>query len=166
MASTERLLVADTGPLLALARVDGLVWLADCFGEILVPRVVWKEAQHHPGRADAKALRTMIKTEPAFKLCASAVHPSLSDFPLGAGERAAISVALRRGAWLFLDDRAARVTARSWDLPVIGTLGVLVMAKRRGRLSEVAPVIRRLRASGYFLGPALVRETLRVCGEV
>lgn len=166
MASTERLLVADTGPLLALARVDGLAWLANGFGEVLVPRVVWKESQHHPSREDAKALRKAIKMEVAFSLCASATHPWLADLPLGAGERAAISVALRRDTWVLMDDRAARSIARNCEVPLIGTLGVLVMAKRHGSLDEVAPVIGKLRESGYFLGTALVRETLRICGEL
>ena len=40
------------------------------------------------------------------------------------------------------------------------------MAKRHGSLDEVAPIVRKLRGSGYFLGTALVRETLRICGEL
>lgn len=39
------------------------------------------------------------------------------------------------------------------------------MAKRHGALVEVAQTISKLRASGYFIGKALVRETLRTCGE-
>lgn len=125
MASTERLLVADTGPLLALARVDGLEWLTCGFSEVLVPRIVWKESQHHPVREDAQMLRKAIEKHAAFSLCASAAHPRLAGFPLGAGERAAISVALQRNARVLLGDRATISTARIAEVPLIGTLGGL-----------------------------------------
>jgi predicted nucleic acid-binding protein len=50
-------------------------------------------------------------------------------------------------------------------LPVVGTLGVLIAAKRRGLLDNVRPILQRLRASGYFLSDAVLAEALRLAGE-
>ena len=38
-----KVVVADTGPLLALARINGLDWLPALFGEVLVPAAVLAE---------------------------------------------------------------------------------------------------------------------------
>lgn len=64
-----------------------------------------------------------------------------------------------------MDDRAAVVYARGLGLKVIGTLGVLVLAKRRGALPLVAPLIEQLRAGGHYLGEAAITAALRAAGE-
>jgi predicted nucleic acid-binding protein len=48
---------------------------------------------------------------------------------------------------------------------VIGTLGVLILAKRLGALPSVAPMIERLRASGHYPGDTAVAAALRAAGE-
>ena len=70
-----------------------------------------------------------------------------------------------RGCRVLLDDRLARRVALQLGLPVVGTLGVLIAAKRRGLLERVRPGLQRLRASGYFLSDAVFAEALRLAGE-
>jgi predicted nucleic acid-binding protein len=54
------------------------------------------------------------------------------------GEAACLCVARQRG-WDFLsDDRAARRQAEKWNIPVSGTLGILVTAIQQSRLSPDA----------------------------
>jgi predicted nucleic acid-binding protein len=84
---------------------------------------------------------------------------------LGQGERAAIGCALAIGGGLLTDDRQARLHAESLGLIVVGTLGVLVRAKRAGRVSSVAPLIDGLRASGQRSGSGVVARALTVARE-
>jgi predicted nucleic acid-binding protein len=49
---------------------------------------------------------------------------------------------------------------------VIGTLGVLVAAKRRHLLSEIAPVIAHMESLGMFVSARLREEVLRIAGEL
>jgi predicted nucleic acid-binding protein len=48
---------------------------------------------------------------------------------------------------------------------VIRTLGVLVAAKRRQLLSELAPVIAHMESLGMFVSTGLREEVLRIAGE-
>ena len=84
---------------------------------------------------------------------------------LGAGESAAIGRALEIGALLLADDRAARRHARESGLVVIGTVGVLIRAKRIGSIAAVLPLIERLRASGHRLSDETVNAALDAAGE-
>ncbi len=50
------LLVADSGPLIALARLDLLAIPSRLFGELLVTATVWSEVTREPRPADRTAL--------------------------------------------------------------------------------------------------------------
>jgi predicted nucleic acid-binding protein len=84
---------------------------------------------------------------------------------LGAGESGAIGLAQSLGVGLMADDRAARRVADSLGVPVIGVLGVLVLARRLGAIPEIRPLIQALVESGYFLASTLIDEALRRVGE-
>ena len=67
------------------------------------------------------------------------------------GEASCLAIARHRG-WAFLtDDKLARVTARTWDIEVSRTLGVLVQAVRRELLAgELADgLLQEMIARGY-----------------
>jgi hypothetical protein len=83
------------------------------------------------------------------------------EWGLGAGETAVLSLALYRRATAVLDDREARAAARSLGVPLIGTLGVVIRARRAGRLPSAASVIADLRRVGLRLDDSLLREALR-----
>jgi hypothetical protein len=69
---------------------------------------------------------------------------------LGPGEREALALAIERpGSRVLLDDRYARLVATTLGIPVIGTLGILLRAKRAGHLNEVRPLLDRLDALGF-----------------
>lgn len=165
MESPEGCVVADTGPLLALARLDGLGWLAELFGRVLIPNSVWAEATLRTDKPEVPKLQQYLKSDTRFSIVADVLDARCDAQSLDVGERAAIGLALHRSCVVLLDDRQARTEARALDLRVIGTLGVLAMAKQKGRISKIAPLIRQLRRSGYFLGDSLVRETLLATGE-
>ena len=43
--------------------------------------------------------------------------------------------------------------ARHLGLPLTGTLGILLLAKEKGLVTAVGPLIERLQASGLYLAP-------------
>ena len=81
------------------------------------------------------------------------------------GERCAISMALDLDAALLVDDRAARRHAEALGLDVLGTLGVLVLAKRKGLVAEVKPVVQAMRQGGHFISLPALQATLQAAGE-
>lgn len=121
----------------------------------------WLSALPSRGRADAKRIQQAV----ANGWLVPCDEPEFEALGLQAGERAAIGRALQIGAALLADDMAARVVAANCSLVVMGTLGVLVRAKRLGLLAAVAPAIKHLRASGHYLGPGSIARALALAGE-
>jgi predicted nucleic acid-binding protein len=94
------------------------------------------------------------------------LRPEILAWDLGSGESQAISLATRLGAArVVLDDLEARRCANSMNLRVIGSLGVVVMAKQKGLIAEAKPVIERLRRVGLYLDDGLVTKALEMVGE-
>ena len=160
--SAISVVVSDSGPLIALGRLDRLAVLAGVFREVQVPRDVLAECLRRPELPDAQAIQSAVASG-ILLLCDAA--PVRVD-GLGAGESAAIGRAMEIGAALLADDLAARHHAAGLGLTVIGTLGVLVRAKRLQLLPAVRPLIEQLRASGHRLGPSAIADALRAAGEL
>jgi predicted nucleic acid-binding protein len=160
------LLVADSGPLIALARLDLLRLPSAIFAGTLVTATVWDEVLRQPPRLEQVALQAAL----AKGLLRVVADPSswpqwLTDARLDAGERSAITLALDLHATVLVDERIGRAAAKSVGLEVIGTLGVLVSAKLAGLVGEVRPLAQALLDSGYFMAPQLVEAALASIGE-
>jgi predicted nucleic acid-binding protein len=78
-----------------------------------------------------------------------------------------LALALERtGCTVVLDDEAARRCARTLDLPVLGTLGLVLRAKRAGLIPSSVTVLEALRSAGFRLDNKTIRDALRrVTGE-
>ena len=70
-------------------------------------------------------------------------------------------MALERRATAIVDDREARAAARAIGCRCIGTLAVVIRARREGRIPSAASVIAELRRAGLRLDDTLVRTALR-----
>lgn len=160
--AATRIVVADAGPLIALGRLDALRLLPALFAEIQVTATVLAECAARPGFIDAQRIEQAVQ-EGWLKPCVNQFEGPGGR--LDPGEASAIARALEIDAGLLLDDRAAVVYARALELKVIGTLGLLVLAKRRGQIETVAPLITQLQAGGHYLGPGAVLAALRAAGE-
>ena len=85
---------------------------------------------------------------------------------LGPGESEAISLAIEVEArLLILDDLAARRLALGLRLPVIGTLGLLLAAKRKKLLEAVKPCLDQLLSHEFRVSSELYDRVLRDAGE-
>lgn len=161
------LLVADSGPLIALARVSLLHLPASLYGLVLVPSAVREEVMRRPSEVDLAGLQAAFASS-RLNLAPDAGETSPSPLPdpaLGAGERAAITMAQARGAEVLIDERRGRRTALDVDLQVVGTLGLLVRGRELRLIGPIRPPIAALRVSGYHLGDSLTTRVLESLGE-
>ncbi len=98
------------------------------------------------------------------------VEVPTSDFtPLNpgvdAGEASAIHLAndWRSGGdavLIVMDDRAGRLEAKSCGLALIGSAALIGLAKTDGLVPAARPLLERIVASGYFIGPSIVSAVL------
>lgn len=159
------LLVADSGPLIALARLGLLVLPSKIFREVLVTATVWEEVTRSPKSEHPVLLAARDEQLLQVVPDPAEMPQSLSDRRLDEGERSAIALALTLQATVLVDERHGRALARAVGLPVVGTLGILVKARQNGLVSHLRPLTNALTASGYYLAPALVDQALAVVGE-
>jgi predicted nucleic acid-binding protein len=94
------------------------------------------------------------------------VEPLVAGWDLGTGESHVLSWAARnQGFEAVVDDRAARKCAEVIGVPVRGTLGLLLLAKREKRIDRVAYLLEQARQAGLFVDPETGRAILRLAGE-
>lgn len=94
------------------------------------------------------------------------IHPSIAAWDLGRGESEVLTLALRRpGTGVVLDDLQARKCAALFDIPLIGSLGLIVLAKRKRLLNLAKPEIERLIAVGLHIDSAMLTRILVKIGE-
>ncbi len=136
------LLIVDSTPLIVLAKVRRLDLLTDrpapaagmppLTRRILIPDAVAREVQ--AGDASDPA-RLALQSGWGMPVVAPSVPVALAALHLGAGEEAALACALNiPGAVVVCDDSAGRKAARELGLPLIGTLGVALPARRNGQV--------------------------------
>ena len=80
---------------------------------------------------------------------------------LGIGERSCIAIALHRQGLFVSDDANARREAQRHDVPVTGTIGILVLNVRHGNLTraEGNTILALMIAQGYH-SPVTVLDDL------
>lgn len=91
----------------------------------------------------------------------SATH-ELDD---GEKEVIILGASLKDDVVLLIDDRAGRRVAQTLGLPVLGTAGLLLLAKRQGFIETIGPLIESIRHHGYWLSDSLVEQVRRQAGK-
>lgn len=148
-------IVSNSSPLIALAQINALDLMRMLFGTVFIPRAVRRETATSIGSPTWIVERTLT-------LPMDARIPASLDL----GEREALNLALEVGAFrVVIDERPARRVARQLGLPVIGTLGVLILGKDRGLIDAVQPHAEALIRAGFYVAPTIYRDALRTAGE-
>jgi len=160
------IVVADAGPLIAFGRLRRIDVLAHVFERIVVPRAVFEETQFHPDLPDAEAI---VSARDSGLFVVENSSPDMGSLPpdveLGEGEAVAIALAAERGHGVLIDEKLGRAVAKVLNLKVIGTVGVLLIARRRNLIPAVKPLLEGLKTSGQRLSDELIQEALRLAGE-
>jgi predicted nucleic acid-binding protein len=148
-------LISNASPLIALHQIDCLTLLPRLFARVIIPPAVRREISPSMGRPTWIAERSLQQP----------IDPRVPG-ALGAGEREAISLALEIGvSRIVLDDMRARRRAESLGLEVIGTLGILVLAKRQRLIPAVRPLAEAHLAQGFFVSPSVLKDALATAAE-
>lgn len=180
----KQVVLADAGPLIALARIGQLQLLPALFGEVAITQQVAAElvgGGSFPDSADLqKALgQAWLKTvdlESGPKLAKGTdsmaqCRDLMNLHQIDLGEASALVYAAQcqskgNAALLVMDDFRGRVAAKVEGVAVLGTAGLLLLAKQTRLINAVNPLLVALRQNGYFLSDRLIDATLEQAGEV
>lgn len=161
--------VSDTSPLVALAKLDELLLLPRLYGQVLVPPMVRLEFEEKLEEfgirlpvATAVGLPQFLLTRPPQDRKAVARLRSVLD----PGEAEALALAMEiRAEAVLIDEKRGRAEATALGLDVVGTLGILLEAKRLGLIANLSGRLARLDEIRFRINPVLRARFLRDAGE-
>jgi predicted nucleic acid-binding protein len=94
------------------------------------------------------------------------IEPVVLAWDLGRGETEVINWAFANPGWTpILDDRAARNCAHSLNRRVLGTIGIIIMAKKEQKVEAVSPLLNQLDQIGSRVGRDLINAAVALAGE-
>jgi len=117
--------VSDTTTLIAFLGLGRLPVLKELFGKVAIPKAVY-------GELHRKTIPPLKEWTELIEIKDRRSYRSYRRV-LGAGESEALCLCRQIGVdVILLDDRRARLVARRLALKSMGTLGVLLLARRKG----------------------------------
>lgn len=157
------IVIADTGPINYLVLIGEDALLPRLYGEVVIPSTVLRELL---AEGSPTPVQQWARALPAWTRIESAAPDARSDTAefLDAGEREAIALTkLLQADLLIIDERLGRQEAERLKLPYTGTLGVLLVASRRGYV-DLRDALDRLRNTSFFLSPGFLARLMREAG--
>mgnify|MGYP000916900729 FL=1 len=153
--------VMNTGPLVALARIDALEIIGLLPVEFICPEEVYAELREGERQGHIPATPGYLHIRPL----AAPLSP-LAVSSLDTGEAAVIQLALEsRISHVCIDESKGRRAALSVGLKVMGTLGILGLAKTQGLIPAMRPYLEKALAAGIYYDTGLVNTVLKAFGE-
>ena len=161
--------VADSSVIIHLAAIAQFDLLRQLHGSLLIPPAVWDEVVvQGQGRPGAQELATAVG-DGWVTVSQLSTHVQLPPglLMLHAGESGALQLAASHpGHVLLMDEAAGRSVAASLGIPVMGIVGILVVARQGGLIPLLKPILEQLRNPGGFrLSAAVLKHALGLVGE-
>ena len=159
------IVVSNATPLIALAKINRLAILPELLGTILVPQAVHDEvATFAPDRPGAGEIRQAkwIRTRSVI----DRIKVDYLRVDLDLGESETLVLAEETAAdWILLDEPKARLAAELLRRKFVGTVGLLLLAKRAGKIAALRPLLDELKAKKFYLSDKVYRAILKQAGE-
>ncbi|MGH9899660.1 MAG: DUF3368 domain-containing protein, partial [Pyrinomonadaceae bacterium] len=94
------------------------------------------------------------------------IPEQIQAWGLGPGESSVLAwTHVHPGTEAIIDDLAARRCATAFNIPVRGTLGLVLTAKRRGHIPAARPILMQLKQEGMYLSDHVMNKALALIGE-
>ncbi len=162
-----KLIVADAGPLIALAIAEVLPQTIALYKTLLVPAAVVHECIADPTAPGAIVLAKLLRGKGIKIINEGDISPLDAAYAqgLGSGEVAVLAYAAQHQLVALIDERRARRIAQRLQVPVVGSGAVLLALKASGSITSVRPALEAWAAHGYFVAATVVDELIRRARE-
>jgi predicted nucleic acid-binding protein len=160
----SRRFAVNSSPLILLGRISRLDLLPAIAEQVVVPQAVLQELAVKQGQ---DWLARTVSSHPGIEVVPDVAIPAdVRKWNLGAGESAVVAFCLANAGYrAVLDDLRGRRCAQALGVPLFGTLGVVVDARRRGLIPLARPLIEAIRGVGYHIEDKLIEAALSEVGE-
>jgi len=160
------MIVSNTTPISNLLHLNNISLLAEMFGAVHIPEAVANELNFvFSSRREWQ--KCVEKEQIIIQPISNTIFVKQMVHFLHQGEAEAICLDLEKKAKLCLiDDNDGRTIAHLNNLPVTGTLGILLKAKETGLISSIKKLIDKLRDEHHFwIKEDMYRKVLHIAKE-
>jgi len=157
------IVICDSSPLIALSMLDSLHLLDSLFNEVVVPAAVFNELTTIP-KPESQSIAAWVQG----KVAAATDRRLMQSFSLllDVGESEALALYFEKNAdFLLIDEKKGRRVAVYNKINVVGTLGILLLAKQKGLIKAVKPLLKQLQQSYIRISEELYLKALAVAKE-
>ena len=156
-------IVSNSSPLIFLSKIGRLDVLPQIFNKVYIPYAVYDETVlSHKNDAVAsqiahfvtkgQIIQFNVQNELAVKALSGRLHYGEVQVIIGASE-----IGIKE---VILDDLHARNKAKQFDLNIIGTLGILRIAFKKGIIKDIKSDITELMNVDFRISPTLLQKIL------
>lgn len=160
--------VCNSSPIIALSSINQLALLPELFDVIHIPHAVYTEVTKGSESAEEVTQLVQVLQTPPFQLYQvenrEAVYRLYGKLHLGEIEVVMAAKELSVNEVL-LDDLPARKLAQTFLLQPLGTLGVLMLAKKERKIPALKPLLDQLISRHFRVSARLYEQVLQYAGE-
>ncbi|WP_026450693.1 DUF3368 domain-containing protein [Aequorivita capsosiphonis] len=145
----DNTIISDTSCLISLDKLGMLHLLKEFYKEITItPEVSLEWGKSVPNWiVETKAQNTKLQSKLESKL--------------GKGEASSIVLALElQPSIVIIDEAKGRKIAKTYNLEIIGTLGILILAFKNGYLDDLENTLLQLKSNGFRVSDILLQKVI------
>ncbi len=156
--------IVNSTPLIILCNIGKLEILKELYGAIMIPQAVYAEVTAKKDSACQQIVSAdwihveQIQDQSDKMMYKSRLHEGEVEVMILAQESKKVDLVV-------IDDNAAKKTAKYLGLPVTGTMGVLLKAKKRGVVKEIRPILESMKERGFYISGEIERLVLEQAEE-
>lgn len=156
------IIVSDTTAISNLVQIGEIDLLPKIYGEVTIPSGVYDEllVLADLGIPIDKVLASSwlsIRTVEATDL----YRDLLTELDMGEAESIALAIELQAD-YLLIDEKKGRKIALEKNLQIIGTLGIIIEAKKLGHVDNIQQKMDDLRNIGFWISEQLYQHVLEI----
>lgn len=157
--------ICNATPLINFASIERIDIMTTLFKEVIIPEAVYQETTQF-NFPSAPIILQAVEQQWLQIHQVTAIPDSISIL-LDDGEREVIALALQRNEKrVLLDEKSARQIAKNFNLQIIGSLGILVLAKQNQIIPQVKPLLDEMIIQArYWVNASLYQQILHQVKE-
>ena len=156
--------ISNSTPLIAFVKKNELPVLKSLFNEIMIPKAVFDEILNLPHRFDDEGEIFNKEIRKKWIIVKEISTPNFTKLNLGKGEIEALNLCFEvDNPLLLMDEKKGRNIAKSFEIIVLGTLGILALAKKRNLKNEqnLLENLDLLIKRGFYLSSDIILRFLK-----
>lgn len=155
--------VINASPIILYARIGRLNVIERLAPRVIIPATVIEEIQ--AGIRKDGTVKDATAWALQYQQPDISIPTTVERWDLGQGESQVISFCLQGERWAVLDDRMARRCISAHGLNMIGSLGMILRARKLGLIDAARPWVYKLKDEGMYVEVSLVERALSALSE-